>query len=370
MPLPAELLLPLFVLTLFANAILVGVAIRGIIRGQYDPDRHRGGSSRRPDIGRAGPAGGRNGNRQPAAPGPAPDDVQTLVEAGPAAAPSPGASSPPVAPEPPPDAPSPVETNAVDIVTTPKGAGPDLPADSGPRPKRRRTTKSAAPVIPAIKPPRAEPRRGRRRFSLPPLDDDHERVSRSIESFLSGGDPTAESAETTEAVPTPGVTDGATTVAIVVVDGLPDGWTDGTPRRTGRPPRRVSEPDPMADALAMVERTLCGFARGTDVVTVGDHGRFQIVLASTGELAARAYLRRIRAAIEPRLETSDQALHLVVATATVLDEPAEAAVQRAEHRLAIALGATRSVRVEPPADASTSDDDADDEDTAPRAAAD
>ena len=31
-----------------------------------------------------------------------------------------------------------------------------------------------------------EARRGRRRFALPPLDDDHERVSRSIETFLGG----------------------------------------------------------------------------------------------------------------------------------------------------------------------------------------
>ena len=96
----------------------------------------------------------------------------------------------------------------------------------------------------------------------------------------------------------------------------------------------------------MVERTLRGAARGTDVVTTGGRGRFRIVLPSTGEFAARAYLRRIRATIEPRLEAADRPLRLAVATATVLDEPIEDAVRRAERP---AVGRARQPRSAEPA---------------------
>jgi GGDEF domain-containing protein len=184
---------------------------------------------------------------------------------------------------------------------------------------------------------------------LPPLDDDHERVSRSIETFLGG-------IETTDADMPPDIAEessgGPATVAIVAVDELPDG---------------AAADEAVTDALAMVERTLRGAARGTDVVTTGGRGRFRIVLPSTGEFAARAYVRRIRATIEPRLVAVDRPLRLVVATATVLDEPLEDAVRRAERRLSAALGDAA-----PPA----SDREADqgigtvDEPTVPRAATD
>jgi GGDEF domain-containing protein len=104
-----------------------------------------------------------------------------------------------------------------------------------------------------------------------------------------------------------------------------------------------------------VERTLRGAARGTDEVVVEGAGRFRILLRGTGELAARAYLRRIRATVEPLLETFEGRLRLVTATATVLDEPLDAATATAERRLAAALAAAR---------------DADETDGDPRAAAD
>src|SRR5204863_5279190 len=69
--------------------------------------------------------------------------------------------------------------------------------------------------------PGAGPVRGRRRFSLPPLDEDHEKVSRSIESFLSSGD--GSDAETAGGAPAPNTrptASGATTVALVAIDGL------------------------------------------------------------------------------------------------------------------------------------------------------
>jgi len=202
-----------------------------------------------------------------------------------------------------------------------------------------------------------EPRRSRRRFSLPPLDEDHERVSRSIESFLGGIEPGPDDAAAAGSTAPPA---GATTVAVVAVDGLPD-LAPGEPgASTG----------PVGDALAMVERTLRGAARGSDVVTILDRGCYRVVLASTGELAARAYLRRIRAAIEPRLEAADLPLRLAVATATVLDEPVEDAVERAEHRLSMAMAAARSSRIAAQADEGGNDEQDDDEVRSPRAAAD
>jgi GGDEF domain-containing protein len=124
----------------------------------------------------------------------------------------------------------------------------------------------------------------------------------------------------------------------------------------------------VADALALVERTLRNAARGTDIVTREGRGRFRIVMTSTGELAARAYLRRVRTTIEPGLESSDTPLRLVVATATVLDEPVEIAIRRATDRLSVAVETAASVG--PGARAATPDDRPDDATTAPRAAAD
>jgi hypothetical protein len=223
-----------------------------------------------------------------------------------------------------------------------------------PAPKRRRTTKKN---VTQADPGRARPtesrsadtRRGRRRFALPPLDDDHERVSRSIETFLGGMETTDAGLPVDAAEESSG---GPATVAIVAVDELPDG---------------AAADEAVTDALAMVERTLRGAARGTDVVTTGGRGRFRIVLPSTGEFAARAYVRRIRATIEPRLVAADRPLRLVVATATVLDEPLADAVRRAEHRLSAALGDDG-----PPAGETAADQGSDsvDQSTVPRAAID
>jgi hypothetical protein len=182
------------------------------------------------------------------------------------------------------------------------------------------------------------------------LDDDHERVSRSIESFLGGADAVgATAASSPEAAPgtaassrdaAPGI---ATTVALVVVDGLPDAAALDRPAPIDE---TATEPSPdtaeVADALAMVERTLRGAARGSDVITTRGLGAFRIVLPSTGEHAAHAYLRRVRATIEPRLHAAERPLRLAVATATALDEPLEDVVRRAEGRLATALDAVRS----------------------------
>ncbi len=122
----------------------------------------------------------------------------------------------------------------------------------------------------------------------------------------------------------------------------------------------------------MVERTIRAAARGGDVVTVADHGRFRIVLLATGEVAARAYLRRTRDAIEPILATADHPLRLAVATATVLDEPLVAAVRRAERRLRLALTALGERATRPAATESADDESAADDPpaAAPRAAAD
>ncbi|HET7702165.1 MAG TPA: hypothetical protein VFK35_02110 [Candidatus Limnocylindrales bacterium] len=178
--------------------------------------------------------------------------------------------------------------------------------------------------------------KGRRKFSLPPLDEDHEKVSRSIESFLAGGDPMAEGGAGGSSGSAGGA---ATTVALIAVVGAGDDPVDGNP------------------AAAIVERTLRSAARATDVVEVADGSRFRIVLSGTGELAARAYLRRVRATVEPLLEAADTPLRLVIATATVLDEPAETAASVAARRLELALAAAAT-------------DGTDDETSAPRAAAD
>ena len=168
-------------------------------------------------------------------------------------------------------------------------------------------------------------RRTRRRFSLPPLEHDA-RIERSIETFLGGGEATSAGEGNEEADgdgPRAGATD-ATTVALVAVvqagsgsvHGRDEGWTD---------------------AVAIVERTLRAAARGSDDVAATDPGHFRVALRGTGELAARAYLRRIRATVEPLLHASSPSLDLVSSTATVLDEPLEAAIELAERRLDAAI---------------------------------
>ena len=71
------------------------------------------------------------------------------------------------------------------------GHGVEAPAGA-PRPP---VESAAARAATTITKPKDRPRRSgratgsrrRRRFSLPPMDDDHERVNRSIATFLSGG---------------------------------------------------------------------------------------------------------------------------------------------------------------------------------------
>jgi hypothetical protein len=329
--LPADFLLPLFVVTLLANAVLVAFAIRGMRRGQSDGAGPLG-TGRPPTTTRdSGHVSGTPSSQTATEPA-----VQTGNQPEPA---GPATSAAPV-----------------------KSARKPAPVSS---PKRRRTTKNAAdaPAKPSGSP---ETRRGRRRFSLPPLDEDHERVSRSIESFLGGPDaagPGDVDAATPDTLTTEAMT-GPTTVAVIAVVDLTTG--------IGAPAAGDDPDDAVAEALAMVERTLRGAARGTDLVTVSERGRFRIVLPATGELAARSYLRRIRAAIEPRLEAAERTLNLAVATATALDEPLDRAVLRAEDRLSLALHAAR----ESDRDARKAaldheaDGDPDDAEDAPRAAAD
>lgn len=87
----------------------------------------------------------------------------------------------------------------------------------------------------------------------------------------------------------------------------------------------------------MLERTVRSTARGTDVVTIDRHGRVRVILPGTGELAAHAYLRRIRAIVEPIAEAAMPATRVVVATATDLDGSVASARRRADRRFATAL---------------------------------
>ena len=159
-------------------------------------------------------------------------------------------------------------------------------------------------------------------------------MTRSIESFLAGGDPSGDPASEDGSPPDTaardaGAGDGrddpsATTVAIVAV-----GFAGiGPKRRRGASTR---------EAVALVERTLRATARRRDEVQAAGPGRFRIVLAATGELAARAYLRRIRTIVEPLLALERQPAVLHIAIATVLDEPLETAIAVAEQRLAAAI---------------------------------
>jgi hypothetical protein len=102
------------------------------------------------------------------------------------------------------------------------------------------------------------------------------------------------------------------------------------------------EDGPTDPAIAeTLERELQAAARGTDRVDRVAPECWQVTLAATGELAARAYLRAVRAAMEPTLDERHPSLRLVTATATVLDVPVSDATATAERRLASALAAGR-----------------------------
>jgi hypothetical protein len=324
---PTELLLPAFALTLLANAALVAVAVRWLIRARAERDRVD--QSDRPTDSRTIVARPEAAAEPHFAPPPAP----TLEPEAPAAPPpEPIATAAPLPSERPTATPPPISA-PVDAGTP----GPDGPKPAGPKAASRKPSPKGGPVTPASRQPggaprpkrpaggdttRSETRRGgRRRFSLPPLDEDHERVTRSIETFLSGSDPVDAASASDDVADAPTV---ATTVALVAIHGLD---TDAS----------LADPDGVDDLIAAVERTLRGAARSADRVSAAGRGRFRVVLAATGELAARAYLRRVRATIGPSLEAVDAPLGLVTATATVLDDTVQVAVAQAEGRLDAAL---------------------------------
>jgi GGDEF domain-containing protein len=324
---PTDLLLPAFALTLLANAVLVAVAIRALRSRASWEDNDRPIDRTRQDIPTA-PA-----TIEPPARAETPVVRGEPLAAGARARP-PGTPAPVAVggePAPAPRGPRPTPPASV---RTASGRNPSQGAAPGPKTARDRpaTAPPSRPKPPAkgrtkrgatssnLDPdaPRGEALRGgRRRFSLPPLDDDHDRVVRSIETFLLGG-------EAAEAEAQAGSTAEATTVAVVAIDGLEPNAT--------RADRQAFDA-----AVATVERTLRGAARAADRVTATGRGRFRIVLPATGELAARAYLRRVRASVEPSLSAAAIPLGLVTATSTVLDEAAGIAIAQAEARLDTAL---------------------------------
>ena len=364
---PTDLLLPAFALTLLANAVLIALAIRALRRvpNESAPPREwvTTAAASRP-------------HPQPPAPLAAPEAPEPPADQG---ASTPLLTLPPVPfgntlvhdEHPARDA---AATTAAAPDATPGAAGPDSAAASDPEPmtsararaNRPRPTPRSKKTPATTSTPGAEPavRRGRRKFSLPPIDDDHEKVTRSIESFLAGSDGPAQSTDATPSVSTnddrPKPTssgraraagsDGSgntpTTIAMIAIAGLEnssDGRDDDafdTVAMLERAVRaaRVGD-DEGIDPVAMLERALRGAARGGDEVHRAGEGRFRIVLPATGELAARAYLRRIRATVEPQLEATDCPLHLVVATATALNMPIRAATITARRRLEAALAA-------------------------------
>jgi len=358
---PTDLLLPAFALTLIANFVLVAAAIHALraraVRDEADrsADQARLAARRalatiEPDRRDLRPAettapGERELPRMAAQPGPvgaepvaaepepgvlrAPEPTVTdasptpLVESEPASA-QPG---PHVVDGPPPnDPPKPARKRSPATRQPSPGPTPKPPSRgraAAPRPEPRPRPDQGNPRAAAGGSPGATRRGARRRFSLPPLDDDHERVNRSIETFFSGGD----ALDPGDGGRVPATV--AITVAVVALDGID--------QNRSRDDRAAFEA-----VAATVERTLRRAARGDDRVIATERGRFRIVLPATGELAARAYLRRVRAAVAPSLESAEIRLSLVTATSTVLGEAPEVAVAQAEARLDAALASAAS----------------------------
>lgn len=340
---PTDLLLAAFALILLVNAILVAVSLQSMRRAR--------GNGRAAESAAKSPAAhdmtpGSRPTPRPSGADALSEEVARAVRARRSILGEPPANRPAVAA----DAPAPIAPPAPAGART--RAGQDRPAperarDGRSEPNRPRAAPSARKPAPAAATGTASKGR-RRKFSLPPLDDDHDKVSRSIESFLAGGDATGPAPDAAGAPAPPGAAAGTapTTVALVAVCGPTNA------ARFARPPDGEG-PGPATPAIdaatSIVERTLRGAARGTDTVDIDAAGRFRIVLSATGELAARAYLRRIRATVEPLLQASDEHLRLVTATATVLDEPLAVAHDMAERRLAAAL-ARSDDRTAAPAD--------------------
>jgi len=296
---PSNILLPAFLLTLVANAVLVGVAIRLLVRNRTERDRAARWIER---------------PRAPSRPA------------------SPRQPVPPVPPAVPaeftPGEPTPAAESIVPAATPRSSVKPPRPRPVAP-PLEPRSSPSAGTASKAARSarPRSDgPKAGRRRFSLPPLDDDHERVSRSIQSFLSGAD----GPDGTDAGSVPAAIPAPTTIAMVAVHGI-----EGTPASSTSSDQTLN--DAIGAAVATVDRTLRSAARTADRVTAVAPGRYRIVLPATGELAARSYLRRVRTTVDPSLEAVEVPLALVTATTPVLDESEDAAAARAGARLDAAL---------------------------------
>ena len=348
---PDSLLLLAFALTLVLNAALILVAIRAMRRGSSDDARDelervdriaqaesrpapRWASPELPPAGRPerwpgedwsggslpsvpetprrdshpAPSAARPGStvQAPAASDPAADDTSADDTSAHSADPANGDADRSTAPT--------IEPRASDVPT-----------------RRRRRSKSKETSVSAAAPPNG-PKKSRstgrrRRFSLPPLDDDGDRVNRSIETFLSSGDPT-----TTDDAPVPPDRDAGqppTTIALVAVVEAP-----GHDRPdVGEPPTAENHAARFEEALVAVEGALRAAARASDRVETASEGTFRVVLASTGELAARAYLRRVRSSVEPLLDELVPRRRLAVATATILGEPLDQADQLAGRRL-------------------------------------
>jgi GGDEF domain-containing protein len=315
---PYDLLLPAFFLTLVANAVLVAAAIRGLVRNRADrardsralPSRSQRANVPVAPIAPAAPVA-------PIAPvAPTAERRRHATSARQRSATPPSRTAPPIVddsvttnPSLSPAADAPPPTTSVEPAR--RRRAPAKRADPTPTPDAGASGRSQS------KKPRATGGRpSRRRFSLPPLDDDHDRVSRSIETFLSGGDtPDADVGSDPAAVPT--------TIAVVAIDGINAGLTSMDRRAV----------DAVDAAVATLDRTLRAAARTADRVARTGPGRYRIVLPATGELAARSYLRRVRATVDSSLEAADVPLALVTSTTMVLDEPEDAAAARADARL-------------------------------------
>jgi len=139
---PSDLIVPAFALTLVANAILIGLAIRA-----FAGERSREGRAVEP--------------AQPRVPEPVPDATA------PATMPATTDGSPAAAAVPPGLGKAPARKRSTPVKGTSAGAA----ASS--------TTVAASNLKPAAK--------RRRRFALPPHEEDRERFDRSIATFLSGG---------------------------------------------------------------------------------------------------------------------------------------------------------------------------------------
>jgi hypothetical protein len=326
---PTDLLLPAFALTLAVNAIFVAVAIRAL-----RADRTRETATRRPwsdgkrPVGNGAPSA--STDPRSARPGrAAPPDI-AAEGSEPAVRTRAGVA--PVEPTPTLEPAEPV----AEPVRLPSAPATERAAEAAvaPGPSER----SSAPVS-----------RRRRKFSLPPLDDDHDKVSRSIRTFLAGTEAPAVAAG--DPAPSAGASVGSTDV--VSTPAAPPIVTVASIQLVGGGPRDV------------LERTVRSTARATDDVSVDRRGRVRVVLSGTGEVAAHAYLRRIRATVEPLVEAADPASRIVIATATELDGDVATARRRADRRLTVAL------RAAPPAtDPLESDEPSVDANPAPRAAGD